>query len=134
MVCVRERDGGTRPCVDHRELNMEIQPDRMPIPRVQDIADNLRGQNYFTSLWGLCEWLRIPFELLNAPLAFQLFMNECLATLRDSNYIPYLSDILCYGKMFDKHLENLRRVLWRLKNFVAKLKAEKCVFFKKERK
>ena len=134
MVCVRERDGGTRPCVDHRELNMEIQPDRMPIPRVQDIADNLRGQNYFTSLWGLCEWLRILFGMLNAPLAFQIFMNESLATLKDSNCIPYLSDILCYGKMFDKHLENLRRVLWRLKNLVVKLKAEKCVFFRKERK
>ena len=58
-------------------------------------------------------------------------MNKCLSGLRDSTSIPYLDNILCYGKSFDKHLDNLRTVLCRLKSYGVKLKAEKCTFFKK---
>ena len=77
-------------------------------------------------------WLRIPFGISNAPPAFQTFMNECLLGLKDSICIPYLDDILCYGKSFDEHLDNLRTVLRQLKSYGVKLKAEKCVYFRKE--
>ena len=153
MACVRKTDGSMRLCLDYRELNKKVQPDRMPIPQVQEILDNLGGQKYFTTLdmskayhqgfldkdsryftvftspWGIYEWLRVSFGLSKAPPAFQRSTNECLAGLRDSTCIAYLDDFLCYGKTFDEHLENLRKVLRRLK-----LKAEKCVFFKKEMK
>ena len=46
--------------------------------------------------------------------------------------ITYLDDILCYGKTFDEHLENLRTVFCRLRQFGVKLKAEKCLLFKPE--
>lgn len=59
-------------------------------------------------------------------------MSQCWAGLRDSIYIPYLDDILCYGKTLDEHLENLRGVLRRLKKFSVKFEAQKCTFFKKE--
>ena len=67
-----------------------------------------------------------------APPAFQQFISGCLSGLRDSICIPYLDDILCYGKTFDKHLENLRTVFRRLRQFGVKLKAEKYVLFKPE--
>ena len=76
----------------------------------------------FTSPWILYKWLRILFGLSNALYKFQRFMNQCLVVLRDSICIPYLGDILCYGKTFDGHLEKIRRVLRRLKNFGVKLK------------
>ena len=156
MVCARKPNGLLRLCIDYRELNKKIQPDRIPIPRLQDILDNLGGQKFFTTLdmskayyqgfmdkesqhftafttpWGLYEWLRIPFGLSSAPPAFQRFMNECLSGLRDSICIPYLDDILCYGKSFSEHLENLGTVLKRLRQFGVKLRAEKCSFFKSE--
>ena len=115
-----------RLCVEYRELNKKIHPDRMPVPRIQDILDSLGGQRYFTTLdmskayhqcymdkdslnettfttpWGLYEWLRILFGLSNTLQAFQRFMNECLSRLRDSICIPYLDDILCYRKSFDE--------------------------------
>ena len=50
MVFVRKKDGTMRLCIDYKDLNKKIHPDRMPIPRIQDILDNLSGQKYFTTL------------------------------------------------------------------------------------
>ena len=50
MACVRKKDRSMRLCLDYRELNKKIQPDRMPIPQVQEILDNLGCQKYFTTL------------------------------------------------------------------------------------
>ena len=112
MVCVRKKDGSMRLCIDYRELNKKIMPDRMPIPRIQDVLENLDGDKYFSTLgmskayhqgfmhensqhltafaspWGLYKWLRIPFGLSTVPLAFQQLINECLSGLRDSICIP----------------------------------------------
>ena len=128
----------------------------MPIPRIQDVLKNLGGHKYFstldmpkayyqgfmhenshhrtafTSAWGLYEWLRILFGLSTAPPAFQRFINQCLAGLRDSICILYLEHILCYGKTFDQHLENLRTVFGRLRQLEVKSKSKKCILFKQE--
>lgn len=50
MVCVRKRDESMRLCMDYRKLNKKIRPDSIPIPRVQDILDNLGGQKCFAML------------------------------------------------------------------------------------
>ena len=156
MVCVRKKNGGLRLCIDYRKLNKKTIPDRQPIPRVQDILDGLGGQEWFTTLdmskayyqgymseesrkftafstpWALYEWLRIPMGLTNAPPAFQRYINECLTGLRDIICIAYLDDILCFGKTFEEHLENVRKVLQRLRSRGIKLNATKCKFFQRE--
>lgn len=156
IVCVRKKDGSLRICVDYRGINAKTIPDRMPIPRVDEVLDQLGGMKWFSTLdltqayhqgyveensrkytafsvpWALYEWIRIPYGLMNAPTKFQRSMNEMLEELRDMSCSPYMDDIITYGKSFHDHLLRLEKIFIKLRKHGAKLNPKKCVLFKQK--
>ena len=59
---------------------------------------------------GLHERLHIPFGLKNAPEKLQKIMERCLGELRDTVCMPYLDDVIYHSKIFEHHLDHLRKV------------------------
>ncbi|GJP47026.1 hypothetical protein CLOM_g6258 [Closterium sp. NIES-68] len=133
-----KKDGGLRMCTDYRALNRVTIKSRNPIPRTDELIDNLRGARYFSKIdlrggyhqirvfaddchktafrtrYRSYEYTVMPFGLTNAPSTFQLTMNGVLRDLLDKCVIIYLDDILIYSKTQEQHLKDLEAVFQRL--------------------
>ena len=156
IVLVKKKDGKLRFCVNYRKLNTITEKDVYPLPRIDDTIDTLAGATYFSTLdlasgyWqipvanedrpktafktkkGLFEFKVMPFGLCNAPATFQRVMDRLLIGLKWNFCLVYLDDIVIFSKTFEKHIEHLEEVFKRIQNANFHLKAEKCVFGRKE--
>ena len=149
-----KKDGSLRLCLDFRGLNNQTVKDKYPLPRDQDIFDQLQGARYFSSLdalWGYWqirmakdsvkktsirtplgsyEFLVMPFGLTNAPATFQRFMDEALRDYTMKFCMVYIDDIIIYSKTAKEHAEHIHLVLEALTQRQTKIKLSKCNFFK----
>ena len=126
VVLVRKRDGSHRFCVDYRELNAVTKPDSFPLPRIDNLLDQLGSTQYFSTLdlaagyWQICmhpasrektafvtheglhKFRVVPFGLTNAPAAFQRLMQQVLMGLNPENgnlfVSVYIDDVLIFSK------------------------------------
>ncbi|GJP30214.1 hypothetical protein CLOM_g23478 [Closterium sp. NIES-68] len=122
-------------CIDYRALNKQTIKNKYPIPRIDDLLDQLRGatqirmadesihKTAFRTRYGSYEYLVMPFGVTNAPATFQAEMNHILRPLLDECVMVYLDDILIYSRDMQQHVERLRRVFdfLRCERFYVKL-------------
>ena len=152
VLFVRKKDGTLRMCVDYRALNKQTVKNRYPLPRIDELLDQLHGARIFSKLdlsqgyhqvritpedipktafrtrYGHYEFTVMPFGLTNAPATFQHMMNDVLRPYLDKFTVVYLDDILIYSKNEEDHQQHLRLVLQKLREHKLYAKLSKCSF------
>ncbi|GJZ72874.1 putative reverse transcriptase domain-containing protein, partial [Tanacetum coccineum] len=138
-VIVKKKDGSFRMCIDHRELNKLTVKNRYPLPRIDDLFDQLRGacpflkidfrsgyhqlrvhedaipKTAFRTRYGHFESTVMPFGLTNAPAVFMDLMNRVCKPYLGRFVIVFIDDILAYSKSKEEHEVHLKLVLESLR-------------------
>jgi len=153
VLFARKKDGTWRLCIDYRALNKITIKDKFPLPRAEDLFDQVHGSKYFTKIdlrWGYhqikvrpsdvhktafrtpfgsFEWLCMPFGLTNAPSTFQRFVQNVLREFLGVYVCVYIDDILIYSRSADEHVQHVRSVLNVLQQHKLLAKSTKCEWF-----
>ena len=151
IIFVKKKDGSFRLCTDYRALNKVTVKNKYPIPRIDELLDQLHGAKYFTKLdlrqgyhqiritptdiektafrtrYGLYEWTVLLFGLTNAPNTFMRLMNDAFHPYLDKSVVIYLDDILIYSKTAEEHAIHLQEVLEVLRQNKLFAKLSKCL-------
>jgi hypothetical protein len=145
-----------RMCIDYRDLNKLTVKNRYPLPRIDDLFDQLQGSSYFSKIdlrssyhqikikeddipktafrmrYGHYEFRVMPFGLTNAPAVFMDLMNRVCEPYLDKFVIVFIDDILIYSKNAEEHGEHLRQILELLRKEQLYAKFSKCEFWMRE--
>ncbi|XP_052736041.1 uncharacterized protein LOC108336753 [Vigna angularis] len=152
---IRPSDGSSRLCIDYRQLNKLTIKNKYPLPRIDDLLDQLQGASVFSKIdlrsgyhqirvkegniqktafrsrYGHYEYVVMPFGVTNAPAIFMDYMNRIFRPYLDKFVVVFIDDILIYSKSHEEHEEHLRVVLGVLKEKELYAKLSKCEFWMK---
>ena len=153
VLMVPKKGGEFRFAIDYRRLNAVTTKDAYPLPRIDDALASLAGNKYFTAcdalagFWNLpmgdeeskqktafrChrgsfQFNRLPFGLVNAPAAFQRYMDIAMVGLNFTCALVYLDDILVFSKTWEDHKRDLTAVFECVRKAGLHLKLKKCTF------
>ncbi|GJR33434.1 putative reverse transcriptase domain-containing protein [Tanacetum coccineum] len=153
VLFVKKKDGSFRMCIDYREVNKLKVKNRYPLPRIDDLFDQLEGSSIYSKIdfrsgyhqlrvreedipktafgtrYGHYEFQVMPFGLTNAPSVFMDLMNRVCKLFLDKFMIVFIEDILIYSKNKKEHKEHLKAILELLKKEELYAKFSKCEFW-----
>ena len=156
VLFVKKKDGTLRMCIDYRQINKVTVKNRYPLPRVEDLFDQLKGAGVFSKIdlrsryyqlrvkevdvpktafrtrYGHYEFLVMPFGLTNASTTFMDLMNRVFRPYVDQFIVVFIDNILVYSKDAHEHEQHLRIVLETLREKKLYAKLSKCDFWLKE--
>ncbi|GAU42645.1 hypothetical protein TSUD_398500, partial [Trifolium subterraneum] len=156
VLLVKKKEGSMRLCIDYRQLNKATIKNKYPLPRIDDLMDQLVGACVFSKIdlrsgyhqirvktedvpktafrtrYGHYEYTVMPFGVTNAPGVFMEYMNRIFHSFLDKFVVVFIDDILVYSKSEEEHKEHLRIVLQVLKEKKLYAKLSKCEFWLKE--
>ncbi|RHN45425.1 putative nucleotidyltransferase, Ribonuclease H [Medicago truncatula] len=122
VLLVKKKDGSMRLCIDYRQLNKVTIKNRYPLPRIDDLMDQLVGAKVFSKIdlrsryhqikvkdedmqktafrtrYGHYEYKVMPFGVTNAPGVFMEYMNRIFHAFLDRFIVVFIDDILIYSK------------------------------------
>ncbi|GJV74971.1 putative reverse transcriptase domain-containing protein [Tanacetum coccineum] len=153
VLFVKKKDGSFRMCIDYQELNKLTVKNRYPLPRIDDLFDQLQGSSIYSKIdlrsgyhqlrvreqdipkmafrtrYGHYEFQVMPFGLTNASAVFMDLMNRVCKPYLDKFVIVFIDDILIYSKDKKEHEEHLKAILELLKKEKLYAKFSKCEFW-----
>nr|GEX80867.1 putative reverse transcriptase domain-containing protein [Tanacetum cinerariifolium] len=151
VLFFKKKDGSFRMCIDYQELNKLTVKNRYPLPRIDELFDQLQGSSTYLKInlrsgyhqlrdrdedipktafktrYGHYEFQVIPFGLTNAPAVFIDLMNRVCKPYLDKFMIVFIDDILIYSHNKEKHKDHLRTILELIKKEKLYAKFSKCV-------
>ncbi|GJS84053.1 putative reverse transcriptase domain-containing protein [Tanacetum coccineum] len=149
----KKKDGSFKMCINYRELNKLTLKNRYPLPRINDLFDQLQGSSVYSKIdlrsgyhqlrvrdedipktafktrYEHYEFQVMPFSLTNAPVVFMDLMNRVCKPYLDKFVILFINDILIYSCKKEEHTNHLRIILELLKNDKLYAKFSKCDFW-----
>ncbi|GKF19576.1 putative reverse transcriptase domain-containing protein, partial [Tanacetum coccineum] len=150
VLFVKKKDRSFRMCIDYRELNKLTIKNRYPLPRIDDLLDQLQGSSVYLKIdlrsgyhqlrvrdedipkttfrtrYGNYEFQVMPFGLTNTPAIFMDLMNRVCKPYLDKFVIVFIDDILIYSQ---EHAEHLIIILELLRKEELYAKFSKCDFW-----
>lgn len=142
--------------VDYRQINKKVVADKFPLPRIEDILDQLGRAKYFSCLDlmsgfhqielneksrditsfstdnGSYRFTRLPYGLKIAPNSFQRMMTLAFSGLGPTQAFLYMDDLIVIGCTEKHMLRNLSSVFELCRKHNLKLHPDKCSFFRRE--
>jgi hypothetical protein len=156
ILFMKKKYGTLILCIDFRHLNKVTVKNKYPLPRINDLFDQLKVEKIFSKIdirsgyhqvrikeediskttfrtrYGHYEFTVVPFGLSNAPVVFMFLMNGVFREYLDKFVIVFLDDILIYSKSEEENENNLIMVLQGLREHQLYAKLSKCSFYQKQ--